>query len=82
MNKDINGPDNLKRRFELSGRTVVAYARAKNLQVTALQRVLSGVTTGERARAEGQTRKVFMHLKADGIYIGKLPWEKETEEAA
>lgn len=79
---DINSCEKLKKRFELSGRSVVLYARAKGLQTTALQRVLNGETTGVRARSEGQTRKVFVHLRADGIYIGAFPWEKNTKEAA
>lgn len=72
----INDPKNMRKRFETSGRSVTLYARAKGLQLTALQRVLNGEATGERVREEGQTRKVFAHLKADGIYIGTLPWER------
>lgn len=82
MNKEINSGENLRKRFNLSGRSVKAYARAKGLQMTALVRVLSGVTTGVRTRAEGQTRKVICSLKADSIWIGKLPWDKQEKEAA
>ncbi|MGE4511960.1 MAG: hypothetical protein AB7D43_12765 [Sulfurimonadaceae bacterium] len=77
----INDPINLRKRFELSGRSITLYARVKGLQKTALERVLNGEATGERTRAEGQTRKVFAHLKADGIYIGALPWEKCEEKS-
>jgi len=73
---DINSPENLKRRLRNSGRVAAVYAKAKGLQETALRRVLNGVTNGKNARKEGQTRKVICHLKEDGIWIGKYPWDK------
>lgn len=76
---DINSPENLKKRLRNSGRLAAVYATAKGLQETALRRVLNGVTNGKNVRKEGKTRKVFCHLKADGIWIGKLPWESVSE---
>lgn len=76
MNIDVNSSENLKKRFDESGRTYAKYATAKNLQETALKRVIEGVTNGSRTRKEGQTRRVICHLRADGIWIGKLPWDK------
>ncbi|WP_455756507.1 hypothetical protein [Sulfurimonas sp.] len=73
---EINDPSNLRKRFDDSGRTPAKYAVAKGLQETALRRVFDGTTNGKNARKEGQTRKVFCHLKQDGIWIGKLPWER------
>lgn len=81
--EEINSPANLKRRLRNSGRVAAVYAVAKGLQETALRRVLDGVTNGTRARKEGQTRKVICHLKEDGIWIGKLPWDKpQAKEVA
>lgn len=77
---DINDPELLKQRLTNSGRVAAVYAKAKGLQETALRRVLSGETNGKRARREGQTRKVISHLKKDGIWIGKLPWDKPQEK--
>ena len=74
--EEINSPENLKMRLRKSGRVAAVYATAKGLQKTALRRVLNGVTDGTVARKEGQTRKVICHLKEDGIWIGKLPWER------
>ncbi len=73
---DINSSENLSKRFKNSGRSIRAYATAKGLQETALRRVLVGITNGKNARKEGQTRKVICHLKDDGVWIGKLPWDK------
>ena len=81
--KDINSAEMLSDRFKKSGRSIKAYAVAKGLQATALRRVLVGITNGKNARREGQTRKVICHLKEDGIWIGKLPWEKtQVKEVA
>jgi len=79
MNLKINSSENLKKRFDDSGRSYTKYATAKGLQETALKRVLEGVTSGIRSRKEGQTRKVIRHLKEDGIWIGRLPWEQQTK---
>jgi len=73
---DINDPSLLKQRLRSSGRVAAVYARAKGLQETALRRVLDGITNGKKARKEGQTRKVICHLKEDGIWVGRVPWDK------
>lgn len=77
---EINSCEALMERFKKSGRGIRAYAVAKGLQETALRRVLVGITNGKNARKEGQTRKVICHLKEDGIWIGKLPWERVQEK--
>lgn len=77
---DINDASLLKKRFDDSGRSIKKYSVAYNLQETAVARVLSGVTNGKNSRKEGQTRRVFCHLKRDGIYIGPLPWEMKQEK--
>ena len=73
---NINDPSLLKKRFDDSGRSYAKYATAKGLQETALRRVVYGKSDGTRAKEDGPARKVFCHLKQDGIWIGKLPWEK------
>lgn len=77
---NINDPSLLRKRFDNSGRSIKKYSVANELQETALARVLSGVTNGKNARKEGQTRKVISHLKKDGIWRGKLPWDKSQEK--
>ncbi len=81
--KEINSAETLLERFKRSGRSIKAYAVAKGLQETALRRVLIGITNGKNARKEGQTRKVICHLKEDGIWKGRLPWDKpQVKEVA
>lgn len=81
--QDLNSAEILLERFKRSGRSIKAYATAKGLQETALRRVLVGITNGKNARKEGQTRKVICHLKDDGIWIGKLPWDRaQVKEVA
>ena len=82
MNENINDAEKLRKRFDDSGRSDAKYARAKGLQETALKRVLDGTSNGKRAQEGGATRKVFCHLKADGIWIGRLPWEKEASKTS
>ena len=77
---NINDPSLLKKRFDDSGRSDTKYARAKGFAITTLVRVLNGTTNGKNSRKEGQTRKVICHLKEDGIWIGKLPWERVAEK--
>jgi len=76
MSIEINDPSLLRKRFTDSGRSVAKYATAKGFKETALNRVLDGTTNGSRARKEGETRRVICHLRTDGIWIGKLPWDK------
>lgn len=73
---EINDPSLLLKRFDDSGRSYMKYARAKGFAETSLKRVFEGKSTGKRAKENGDTRKVFCHLKKDGIWIGMLPWEK------
>ena len=76
MRNEINSSEKLKKRFDDGGRSFAKYATAKGLQETALKRVIFGITNGVRSTQEGQTRKVILRLKEDGIWIGRLPWEQ------
>jgi len=70
----------LKARFDAKGFSVVKYARAHGLCQPTLSLILGGdaQTTGKKKTAKGNTRKVYMRLKEDGVWIGALPWEGEA----
>ena len=67
----------LKERFDAKGFSVVKYARAYGLCQPTLSLILGGdeMTTGKRRSRKGNTRKAYMKLKEDGVWIGALPWE-------
>ena len=72
--KEMN---DLRIRFDQTGRSVAKYARAYELDKTTLSKVLSRELTGVRRR-EGNTKKCIMQLKKDGIWIDPLPWERAS----
>ncbi len=67
----------LRERFDKKGFGVSKYARAHGMSHATLSLVLDGKLTGTNASSGGKVRKVFVQLKQDGVYIGRLPWEKK-----
>lgn len=75
----------LKERFDRRGFAVSAYARAYDVDHGILSKVLEGVLDGSKGHRGGSTRRIIAQLKADKIWIGKLPWDvvvTQTEEVA
>lgn len=66
----------LKERFKKRGFAVTSYARAYGVDHAILSKVLDEKLDGSKGHRGGATRKIMAQLKADGIWIGKLPWEK------
>ncbi|WP_294962088.1 hypothetical protein [Sulfurimonas sp.] len=64
----------LRERFE--GRFLIKskYAKACRADPKILHQVLD--LKGDGTKRDGATRRVIVQLKNDGIWIGKLPWEK------
>lgn len=59
---------------------ISAYARANELDITILHKVLDGKLTGER-KTTGATRKVFEVLYRDGIVTSKPNVLKDEKSA-
>jgi len=71
----------LKERFDSRGFGVSKYAKVHGLSQPILSNVLKGdaLTKGTRRTRVGVTKKVYLQLKKDDIWIGKLPWEGRIE---
>ena len=67
----------LRERFKRKGFGVVSYARAHNLSQPILSYVLDGKGGVTGKRSSGAVRKVYARLKADGVWVGPLPWESK-----
>ncbi len=81
----------LRERLEARGFSPMAYAKAyagssdkKEIEKARviLTNILKGSATGTKKShndeqgTNGITRKLIAQLKKDGVWIGKLPWEK------
>ena len=84
VSKKSNGARelSLRDRFKMKGFGVVSYARAHKLSQPILSYVLSGseMVSGKKRTKSGAVRKVYARLKADGVWIGRLPWEGGRDE--
>lgn len=69
----------LRERFDKKGFGVSKYAKAHDINHVTLSLVLSEKLTGKNASKDGKVRRIFMLLKGDGVYIGRLPWEKKDQ---
>lgn len=68
--------ETLRDRFDAKGFGVMKYARAHGLSHPILSKVLAGKeVTGTHKSRKGATRKVYVQLKKDGVWLGALPWE-------
>lgn len=70
--------ETLKERFDARGFAVNQYARAHKLDNGDLSRILSGKRKGVR----GMGRKIVKQLAKDGVWVGKFPWEIDSEKAS
>ena len=62
--------------FDKRGFSPMSYSKAFDLDRSALTKILSGSLTGEKTTPRsGAVRKIIAQLKADKVWIGKLPWE-------
>jgi len=79
MNKSIKNMT-LRERFESRHISIAKYARAYGVDHAILSKVLDGKLNGSKGHRGGSTRKIIAQLKADKIWIGKLPWETTSNE--
>ncbi|MCX6076403.1 MAG: hypothetical protein NTW78_05880 [Campylobacterales bacterium] len=74
MSKNIRDMT-LRERFESKLFGIVKYANAHGVDHSILAKVLDGKLDGTKGHRGGSTRRIIAQLKADKIWIGKLPWE-------
>jgi len=67
----------IRERFDAKNFAVVKYAKNNELSQPILSRILNDDETvhGKGKNGKGVSRKIFMQLKTDGIWLGALPWE-------
>lgn len=73
---NINDPSLLKKRFDMRGFAVAAYARAYKVDHAILSKVLQGKLDGTKDHRGGSTKKIILRLKVDGVWRGRVPWDK------
>lgn len=66
----------LRKRFDKKGFSPTAYARAHRIRRETLYKVLDGSYDGSKKSQSGETRKIILRLKEDGVFIGKTAWEE------
>lgn len=66
----------LRDRFEKKCLAVNKYANILDVKPPQITQVLDGRTNGKKSKPDSATRKIIARLKTDGIWIGKLPWER------
>lgn len=69
----------MRERFNKKGFGVNKYAKAHNINHCTLSMILDGVLNGEKSPETGRVRRALQQLKNDGVYIGRLPWEKSKK---
>lgn len=78
MSEEKNRKHYLRKRFDAKCLGVVKYARSHMLTQSTLSNVLDAheeISGKKNNITTGMTRKIYLQLKCDGIWIGALPWE-------
>ena len=66
----------LKQRFDKRLLSDDKYCKAYKLDSSMFSKLMKGRVTGAKSKGNGTVAKIISRLKADGIWIGRLPWEK------